>query len=258
MGDQVSSDVWVVCDAGRTVCSGRGADGEVGAQEGVQAAGGEVLDPPHADPAGPTLADLDSASDQQLDLVAAPAAAARRVVLGAAGDQPFVRLDQARQRHALRRDHGPAQPGCEQPCGLVGPLGRTASGVAAPRSRWSAWPSDRRPRTMRSAPAWSRASPYRPSPKSACDSRRIHGCGPWSRVSILGCCRRPDRRSLPASAAATGRRHWLPGQGNAPGTPTGNGGVGHFWASRGHCVPIVFYNEPHPRTPHFVAPDARG
>ena len=98
MGGHVSNDVGVVCDAGRAgvagpaVGPGSGAGGEVGAQEGVQAVGGEVLDPRQADPAGPTLADLDSAGDQQFALVATPAAAARRVVLGAAGDQAFVHL----------------------------------------------------------------------------------------------------------------------------------------------------------------------
>ena len=126
MGGHVSDDVRVVCDAGRAgvagpaVGPGRGAGGEVGAQEGVQAVGGEVLDPRQADPAGPTLADLDSTGDQQLALVTAPTAAARRVILGAAGDQAFVHFDQARQRHALWCDHGPAQLGGEQPCGLVG------------------------------------------------------------------------------------------------------------------------------------------
>ena len=188
--------------------------------------GGEVLDPRQADPAGPTLADLDSAGDQQLALVAAPTAAARRFILGAAGDQAFVHFDQARQRHALWCDHGPAQLGGEQPCGLVGT--QAEAGVAAPRSRWSAWPSDRRPRTTRSAPAWSRASPYRPSPRSACDSRRIHGCMPWSRAPTPGCCRRPDRRSLPASARWPGRRRRLLRLENAVGTPTGNGGSRSF------------------------------
>ena len=41
-----------VCDRRRSWPAG----GEVGAQEGVQAVGGEVLDPRQADPAGPTLA----------------------------------------------------------------------------------------------------------------------------------------------------------------------------------------------------------
>ena len=214
--------------AGPAVGPGRGAGGEVGAQEGVQAVGGEVLDPRQADPAGPTLADLDSAGDQT-------------TCLGGCADR---RRSAGHPWSGRRSGFRPLRPGPPAACALVRPWpgaawwratmrscrnpGRAASGVAAPRSRWSAWPSDRRPRTTRSAPAWSRASPYRPSPRSACDSRRIHGCMPWSRAPTPGCCRRPDRRSLPASARWPGRRRRLLRLENAVGTPTGNGGSRSF------------------------------
>ena len=223
-----------MCDAGRAgvagpaVGPGRGAGGEVGAQEGVQAVGGEVLDPRQADPAGPTLADLDSAGDQQLALVAAPTAAARRVILGAAGDQAFVHFDQARQRHALWCDHGPAQLGGEQPCGLVGtqaelllelqrrdPVGVRGHQIGGPE-----------PRDQRQLGAvHHRTGRHR---GLLGDSRRIHGCMPWSRVPTPGCCRRPDRRSLPASARWPGRRRRLLRLENAVGTPTGTGGSRSF------------------------------
>jgi len=86
----------------------------------VQAAGGEVRDLRQADAAGAAVADLDGAGDEQLSLVTAAAAAGRRVVLGSAGDRGLVDLDQAGQRRALGRDHGPAELGAQQPGALVG------------------------------------------------------------------------------------------------------------------------------------------
>jgi hypothetical protein len=106
--------------AGPAVGPGGGAGREVYGEEGVQTAGGEVRDLRQADAAGAAIADLDGAGDEQLSLVTAAAAAGRWVVLGAAGDRGLVDLDQACQRRALGRDHGPAQLGAQQPGALVG------------------------------------------------------------------------------------------------------------------------------------------
>ena len=231
----VSDDVRVVCDAGRAgvagpaVGPGRGAGGEVGAQEGVQAVGGEVLDPRQADPAGPTLADLDSAGDQQLALVAAPTAAARRFILGAG------------RRSGFR----PLRPGPPAACALVRPWpgaawwratmrscrnpGRAASGVAAPRSRWSAWPSDRRPRTTRISASL-----------GAVHHRTGRHRGLLATVgAFMGVCLGRERPPPAAAAGRTdeacrpaqdwpGRRRRLLRLENAVGTPTGNGGSRSF------------------------------
>ena len=150
----------------------------------------------------------------------------------AAGNFPQHRtVCEFRRRHLAEFSElfvGVVQVAREMGLARFGKLGRAASGVAAPRSHWSAWPSDRRPRTTRSAPAWSSASPYRPSPRSACHSRRIHGCGPWSQAPILGCRHRPDRRGLPASARWPSKRRRHPRLENAVGTPTGNRGSRSF------------------------------
>ena len=68
----------------------------------------------------PAVLDLDGADDQHLALMAAPAAAAERVVLAAAGDRGFVDLDQPSEWATAGRDHAAAQLGAQQPRGLVG------------------------------------------------------------------------------------------------------------------------------------------
>ena len=63
VGDYISNDVRVMCDAGRAVAAGP-AVGPGGGEVGAQAVGGEVLDRGKRIRTGPTFADLDSASDQ--------------------------------------------------------------------------------------------------------------------------------------------------------------------------------------------------
>ena len=236
MGGHVSDDVRVVCDAGRAgvagpaVGPGRGAGARLAPRKACRLS-----------------AEKSSIRARRIR----PGPPSPTSTAPATNNLPWwLRRPIPRRRSAghpwsgRRSGFRPLRPGPPAACALVRPWpgaawwratmrscrnpSRAASGVAAPRSRWSAWPSDRRPRTTRSAPAWSRASPYRPSPRSACDSRRIHGCMPWSRAPTPGCCRRPDRRSLPASARWPGRRRRLLRLENAVGTPTGNGGSRSF------------------------------
>jgi hypothetical protein len=88
-------------------------------EEGVQAVGREVGDRGQSDAPRPAVSHLDRPGDQQLALARAPAAA-RRVVLDAAGDRGLVDLDQAGERRPAGRDRGAAQLGAQQPGGLVG------------------------------------------------------------------------------------------------------------------------------------------
>ena len=116
-------------------------------------AGGRVIgDLVQPDAAGAKTAvlDLDGADDQHFALMAAPAAAGDRIVLAAAHDFGFVDLDKAGQRFSVRGQHAAAQLSAEQPK-------RVGAAAATLRCHWSGWPSDRRPRTTRSAAAWSDA-----------------------------------------------------------------------------------------------------
>ena len=120
-----SDNVRVVSNAGSAGVAGpavgfRGGAGfNAGFNEGVQTRGGEVGDRRQPHPTGPVVVHFDGASDQHLAIGAAPLPAGRRIGLGAMRDHGFVDFDQARQRRAVGRDHGPAQLGAQQPGRLV-------------------------------------------------------------------------------------------------------------------------------------------
>ena len=172
--------------------------------------------------------------------MATPATGARRVVLGAARDKAFIHFDQARQRHALQRDHGPAQLGGEQPRGLVGaqtelllelqrrdPVGVRGHQIGGPE-----------PRGQRQLGAvHHRTGPHR---------GLLATLGAFMGVGLC--------RERPSSATAAGRTDEAcrPAQGGQVGgagilvwktlleLQQGTGEVGRFWASRGHYVRFVF------------------
>lgn len=268
MGGHLADDARVVGDVGgaRVACPavglGGGAGGEVCGEEGVQAAGGEVRDLRQAYAAwaaiGAAVADLDGAGDEQLALVAAAAAAGRRVVLGAAGDRGLVDLDQAGQGRALGRDHGAAQLGTQQPGALVGAeaellldlQGRDAVGVGGHQVGG-------------------------PEPDGERQLGAVHhGAGrhrglPVAVGALVGV---RLGRQCPASGAAAGRAHealrpaHLP-QVRGTGCLIGKaplelqqraGKVGHRGALRGRDVRVMFYHEPHTASPHLVAPELWG
>ena len=98
VGRHLAADMGLVTDAGGTRISrpaiglGRGAGGEVGGEEGMQAGGRIIGNLAQANAAGTEAAvlDLDRADDQDFALMAAPAAAGDRIVLAAADDLGFI------------------------------------------------------------------------------------------------------------------------------------------------------------------------
>ena len=121
VGGHRADDVGIVSDLGRSRIAGP-AVGLGGAprlqrrlDEGVQAVGRIILDHGQAQASRLAVVDLDPAYDQHLALVAASAAAGRRVVLGPQGQACLVDLDDARQRMALGMDHRPAQLARQHP-----------------------------------------------------------------------------------------------------------------------------------------------
>src|SRR5207245_3442861 len=123
----LADDVGIVNEAGSpgisrpTIGLGGGAGGEVGGEEGVEAGGRVIGDLAEADAAGAEAAivELDSADDQHLALMTAPAAAGNRIVFAAADDFGFVDLNQAGKRAAAGGEHAAAQLGADQPGRLV-------------------------------------------------------------------------------------------------------------------------------------------
>ena len=103
--------------AGPSVGLGGGTRGQVGGEEGMQAAGRVIGHLAQPDAAGPSTAvhDLDGADDKDLSLVAATATAGQRIVFAAASDLGFINLDEAGQRAAVRGEHAAAQLGAQQP-----------------------------------------------------------------------------------------------------------------------------------------------
>lgn len=68
--------------------------GEVGPDEGVQAAGGEVVDPSKTNAAWPRVHDLDGAGQEQRSVVAVPLSAANEARFGSLIDCSFVDFHQ--------------------------------------------------------------------------------------------------------------------------------------------------------------------
>src|SRR5206468_10353321 len=106
---------------GQPVGLGRGTGGEIGREEGVQAGGRVIGYLFEADAAGAATAvlHLDGADDEDLGLMAAPAAAGGGIVLAAAGKLGLVDLDQTGERGAAGSEHAAAQLGAEQPGALI-------------------------------------------------------------------------------------------------------------------------------------------
>ena len=88
---------WGAEIAGPSVGLGGGTRGQVGGEEGMQAAGRVIGHLAQPDAAGPSTAvhDLDGADDKDLSLVTATSAAGQRIVFAAAGDLGFINLDEA-------------------------------------------------------------------------------------------------------------------------------------------------------------------
>src|SRR3954451_3911068 len=102
MGGHAADDMRIGRDAGSTgvpgpaIGLGGGAGGEIGHEEGMQTLGrivGHLLEA-DATGASPVVRDLDGADQEDLALMAAPAATGQGIVLAAADDLGFVDLDE--------------------------------------------------------------------------------------------------------------------------------------------------------------------
>jgi hypothetical protein len=138
---------------------------EIGREEGMQTTGRIVGHLLQADATGasPAVRDRNGADHEYLAVMAAPAAAGQGIVRRS-GDRScrgrrsrFPRPRRARPGGCDRRPpccaavwHTTARPICRS-------RGRAGVAAAAPRCRCNGWPSDRRPRTIGSAAAWSGA-----------------------------------------------------------------------------------------------------
>jgi len=75
--------------------------GEVGPDEGVQAVGGEVVDPSKTNAAWPRVHDLDGAGQERRSVVAVPLSSANGALFGLLIDRGFVDFHQTEQEVAV-------------------------------------------------------------------------------------------------------------------------------------------------------------
>ena len=111
----------------------------------MQRGGGEVLDFCEANAAGRAVGDFDRAGDKHFALGRATAATRDRIVLGAQGDFCPVDLGDPSQERAGKARSWPAAAWRTAATPTYRSPAQAASAIAAPKFRWSGWPSDRRP-----------------------------------------------------------------------------------------------------------------